>query len=56
METSFGDNISEDHATAIWKGSLEFLKNSLKNEFDIEKGLNDEEIFDSELNGKDECE
>lgn len=45
METSFEENISEDHAKAIWKSSILFLKNSVKIDFDDNKGFNDGTIF-----------
>lgn len=45
METSFEENIAEDHAMAIWRSSIAFLKNSLKIPVDENKGFNDHRIF-----------
>jgi|JI7StandDraft_1071085.scaffolds.fasta_scaffold336433_1 hypothetical protein len=34
LETSFEENLSDEHSKAIWDASLEFLRNSLKTKFD----------------------
>ena len=53
METSFENNLSDQHAKAIWNGSVQFLKTSLKGDFDEEKGFNDGNIFEIQLEIKD---
>lgn len=45
METSFEENLAEDHANAIWKASIIFLRNSVKTVFDETKGFNDVNLF-----------
>ena len=57
METSFEEKLSEEHAKAIWHGSIQFLRGSLKVKFDESKGFNDGDIFEYSMELKDSiCE
>lgn len=53
MDTSFEENLSEEHARAIWNASVQFLKSTLTINFDDSKGFNDENILESNMEFKD---
>lgn len=53
MDTSFEENLSEEHGKAIWNASIQLLKSCLKINFDESKGFNDENLLEPNMELKD---